>query len=214
MNKPMLFHHTKHPHQPTNVNHLHDAERLGWNDKIAVTISKNIGTMVCAYIFAVIGVASLAGALTGNAFLAATFGALSSYFLQLVLLPVIMVGQNVQARHAELQASEAFLTAEHTFHDTESIKRHLEAQDQALIAQDQTLVALDHYVRAIFDHLHLLATEHTNHELPIVRLPDTDRLYISLGDLRALVARRTGMRAETVAKLPTAKLLALHEELL
>src|SRR5690348_16864535 len=77
-----LFHHEPHQHQPRNVNDMH-AERLSANDRIAVWISKNVGTMICAYVFAAIGIGSLVGALTNNTTLALLCGSLSSYFLQL-----------------------------------------------------------------------------------------------------------------------------------
>lgn len=134
-----LFHHEPHQHQPRNVNEVHAAERLGINDRIAVWISKNVGTMICAYVFAFIGIASLVGALTGNALLAVTFGALSSYFLQLVLLPIIMVGQNVLSRHSELQADEMFNTTMSTYHDIEQVMQHLAAQDSELLRHARML---------------------------------------------------------------------------
>ncbi|HEY7126660.1 MAG TPA: hypothetical protein VH540_22170 [Ktedonobacterales bacterium] len=137
-----LFHHEPRPHQPQNVNEVHAAERLGLNDRIAVWISKNVGTMICAYVFAGIGIASLVGALTGNPLLAATFGALSSYFLQLVLLPIIMVGQNVQSRHSELQADEMFRTTVSVFHDIEQVMQHLSAQDAELLRHAKMLIHL------------------------------------------------------------------------
>ncbi len=127
-----LYQHRIHQHQPVNVNEQHKAEHLSVNDRIAVMISRSVGTMVCAYVFAFIGVASLVGALTGNALLALTFGALSSYFLQLVLLPIIMVGQNVQARHSELLAEQQFQTTQKIYADSEQIMRHLDALDTAL----------------------------------------------------------------------------------
>lgn len=133
-----LFHHEPHQHQPRNVNDVH-AERLSTNDRIAVWISKNVGTMICAYMFAAIGIGSLVGALTNNATLALLCGSLSSYFLQLVLLPIIMVGQNVQGRHAELQAEEAFKTTMSTYHDIEQIMQHLSAQDAELLRHAKML---------------------------------------------------------------------------
>lgn len=133
-----LFHHEPHQHQPRNVNDMH-AERLSTNDRIAVWISKNVGTMICAYVFAAIGIGSLVGALTNNATLALLCGSLSSYFLQLVLLPIIMVGQNVQGRHAELQAEEAFKTTMSTYHDIEQIMQHLSAQDAELLRHAKML---------------------------------------------------------------------------
>ena len=137
-----LFHHEPRQQQPRNVNEVHAAERLGLNDRIAVWISKNVGTMICAYLFAIIGTASLVGAITNNALLAATFGALSSYLLQLVLLPIIMVGQNVQSRHSELQADEMFRTTVSVFHDIEQVMQHLSAQDAELLRHARLLTQL------------------------------------------------------------------------
>ncbi len=134
-----LFHHEPHQHQPRNVNEVHAAERLSFNDRVAVWVSANVGTMICAYIFAFIGVASLVGVLTNNTLLALVSGSLSSYFLQLVLLPIIMVGQNVQSRHSELQADEAFNTTMSTYHDIEQIMQHLSAQDSELLRHAKML---------------------------------------------------------------------------
>jgi uncharacterized membrane protein len=101
-----------------NINKEH-RERLSTSEKLGLWVTKKIGTMICAYIFAVIGIISLVGAITSNAFLAMTFGAVSSYFLQLVLLPIIMVGQNVQSRHAEH-------VADATFKEVDDIHRKLD----------------------------------------------------------------------------------------
>jgi len=68
-----------------------------FNKKLALWVTKNVGTIWCAYIFAAIGVGSLVGVITNNTLLAIFCGAISSYFLQLVLLPIIMVGQNIQS---------------------------------------------------------------------------------------------------------------------
>ena len=132
MEAKRLYEHRPHPHKPCNVNKAHAAERLSLNDRIAVFISRNVGSMLCAYLFAAIGAASLVGAITGNTLLALTFGALSSYFLQLVLLPIILVGQNVQARHSELVAEEQYKTTLKTYHELEQLAAHLEAQDMVI----------------------------------------------------------------------------------
>jgi uncharacterized membrane protein len=90
-----------------NVNNQHK-ENLSFSERLAVKITNAIGTMITVIIFIVIGGMSLIGALTNNPTLTLTFGAFSSYFLQLVLLPLIMVGQNVQQRHAELRADNDY----------------------------------------------------------------------------------------------------------
>src|SRR5579864_6549961 len=92
----VLFRHEPHQHQPRNVNALHAAELAaeGFNTRLAVVLTQYTGTMWTAYIFtvlAVIGLFGLLGWLNPFVFLLTTW--ISQQFLQLVLLPVIMVGQ-------------------------------------------------------------------------------------------------------------------------
>jgi hypothetical protein len=139
-----IYQHTAHPHQPRNVNRQHRREQqsAGFNTRVAVWLTKNVGTMQCAYIFAGIGIGSLIGVFTNSVFLAALFGSVSSYFLQLVLLPILSVGQNVLGRHQELQSDEMFKTSQHSFHDIEEIMAHLAAQDDELLKQTHLLLRL------------------------------------------------------------------------
>lgn len=135
----VLFHHEPHQYQPRNVNEVQKAEQQGFNTRLAVWLTRNVGTMACAYLFAVIGIAGLIGAFTDNASLVLIFGSISSYFLQLVLLPVILVGGNVLNRHQELQTEETFQTSQQSFHDIEQIMQHLCAQDAELLRQAKML---------------------------------------------------------------------------
>lgn len=139
-----LFHHEPHPHQPRNVNQLHAAEQAaeGFNTRLAVGLTRYTGTMWTAYVFAGIGIGSLVGVFTNNVFLALLFGSISSYFLQLVLLPIIMTGQNVLGRKAELQSDEAFKTTMSTYHDIEQIMQHLCAQDAEILRQSRMITHL------------------------------------------------------------------------
>jgi hypothetical protein len=134
-----LFHHEAHKHVPRNVNEVHKAEQQGFNTRLAVWLTRNVGTMACAYLFAVIGIAGLLGAFTNNTSLVLIFGSISSYFLQLVLLPVILVGGNVLNRHQELQSEETFQTSQHSFNDIEQIMQHLLAQDAELLRHAKML---------------------------------------------------------------------------
>jgi hypothetical protein len=139
-----LYQHSANRHQPRNVNRVHRTElqAAGFNTRVAVWLTKNVGTMQCAYLFAGIGIGSLVGVFTNNVVLAAVFGSLSSYFLQLVLLPILSVGQNVLGRHQELQADEMFKTSQRSFHDIEEIMGHLSAQDAELLKQTKLLLQL------------------------------------------------------------------------
>jgi len=68
---------------------------------------------------------------------------LSSSFLQLVLLPIIIVGQNIQAATADKRAEDTYRDAEAVLTEAEQIQKHLEAQDQAIsdiVSQLEALV--------------------------------------------------------------------------
>jgi hypothetical protein len=85
----------------------------GFNAKAAVLITRSVGTMWCAYLFTALALVSVRSALkTGDLVIIVAW--ISQTFFQLVLLPVIIVGQNVQG-----EASEA--RAQKTFEDTETI---------------------------------------------------------------------------------------------
>ena len=114
---------------------VHGAGALGeFNSRLAVLITTNVGTMWAAYVFAVIGITSLVGVLTSNLTLTLLAGGLSSYFLQLVLLPIIMVGQNVisASQDARAEADHLTLTALH-----EMNVRQLEMLEQQRRILDQ-----------------------------------------------------------------------------
>lgn len=148
MSQTTLYQHVPHPHTPRNVNDRHAAERRanadrpGWrgrasafNDALAIWITTHSGSMGCAYLFFGIGVGSLIGVLTNDVILAAICGSVSSYVIQLVMLPILQKGQNIVARQAELQADEAFKTAQGTYHHLLQVARHQDAQDAELLRQ-------------------------------------------------------------------------------
>ena len=57
---------------------------------------------------------------------------LSSSFLQLVLLPIIIVGQNIQAAAADKRSEETYKDAEAVLKESEEIQKHLLAQDEVI----------------------------------------------------------------------------------
>lgn len=140
-----LFHHEQHQHQPRNVNMLHAAERAagGFNEKLAILLTNSVGTMWTAYIFVLIAIVGLFAILQVFSPIVALLVAWASQTLiQLVLLPVIMVGQNVLNRKSELQADEQFHTTMSTYHDIEQIMQHLSAQDGELLRHTKILIHL------------------------------------------------------------------------
>ena len=105
--------------------------RVGLNGRIGLLITTLVGTMVCGYVFALIALISLPSALTSHN-LTVIIAWVSSNFLQLVLLPVIIVGQNLQSKAADRRAVLTFNDAEAVLHEAVEIQKHLVAQDEAL----------------------------------------------------------------------------------
>jgi hypothetical protein len=84
------------------------------NAWLAVRITRIVGTMYCAYLFTVIAFVALPSAIEqGSPTVLVNW--VSSNFLQLVLLPIIIVGQNVisTAQEARAEADHVTLTALH-----------------------------------------------------------------------------------------------------
>jgi hypothetical protein len=140
-----LFQHNPFPHKPRNVNVLHKAEleASGVNTRIAVGLTKSVGTMWTAYSFAVLAIVGLLAILGWLPPLVALLVVWASQtFIQLVMLPILSVGQNVLGRHAELMADEQYNTTISTYHDIEEIKQHLSAQDVELLKHTKMLIHL------------------------------------------------------------------------
>ncbi len=89
----------------------------GVNAKIAVFLTNIVGSMWCAYVFAAIALIGLPPALRpgGEGIIAW----IAQTFLQLVLLSVIMVGQNVQSVASDVRS-------QHTYDDTLEILDRLD----------------------------------------------------------------------------------------
>jgi hypothetical protein len=89
----------------------------GFNAKVAVFLTNMVGSMWCAYVFAILALIGLPAALKPNG--EGIIAWIAQTFLQLVLLSVIMVGQNVQS-----EASDA--RAQRTYDDTVTILDRLD----------------------------------------------------------------------------------------
>lgn len=82
----------------------------GLNAKVAVLLTRLVGTMWCAYLFAAIALVSLPDAIKGGRSTLVSW--IAQTFLQLVLLSVIMVGQSVQSTAADARAAQTFADVE------------------------------------------------------------------------------------------------------
>jgi len=101
-----------------------------FNTKVALLITAAVGSMWCAYVFAVFDLISLPTAIRSGPSAVVTW--VAQTFLQLVLLSVIMVGQNVQAAAADKRAEATFHDASATLHEVAHVQGHLAAQDVVL----------------------------------------------------------------------------------
>ena len=74
------------------------------NTWVALKITKAVSTMWCAYLFTALALISLPDAIHGGT--ATLVAWIAQTFLQLVLLSVIMVGQDVNSAKSELRAEK------------------------------------------------------------------------------------------------------------
>jgi len=87
--------------------------------------------MWCAYLFTILALVSAPSAFkTGNKLIIIAW--IAQTFLQLVLLPIIIVGQNVQAAAADARSEATYNDAAAVLEEAKQIQAHLEAQDAAI----------------------------------------------------------------------------------
>jgi hypothetical protein len=126
MAKP-VFGFTRHglPVHLRTRDHLKAAPGARWwvrfNAWLAIKITTAVGTMWCAYVFAVFDCLALPTAIKGGLYGIVQW--VASFFLQLVLLSIIMVGQDVQAKASDARSAKAF-------EDTELIVDRLDTRTQ------------------------------------------------------------------------------------
>jgi len=111
--KPHMPHlHIPHPHLENRKEAFLKARQgaSDFNSRLAVMITGIVGTMWCAYAFAILALISLPAAYkAGTPTLVAWF---AQTFLQLVLLSIIMVGQKVSAEKSDMQLEQTYKDAE------------------------------------------------------------------------------------------------------
>jgi hypothetical protein len=99
----------------------------GFNAKLALVITRSVGTMACAYLFGVIALISLPAAInSGQVIIIVAW--IAQTFLQLVLLSIIMVGQRVQSIASDERSAKEFA-------DTETILDRLDVNTAGGLAE-------------------------------------------------------------------------------
>ncbi len=124
-------------------------ESLSGLDRLAIKVTDRVGTMGF-FLIIVVWTVSWAGynivaskipSLHLHSF--DPFPAFVAYLLisnviQIMLMPLIMVGQNLQGRHSEARAEADYAVNQKAFADTERILKHLEDQDARLLELGRT----------------------------------------------------------------------------
>ena len=133
------YRHVPHPHilhrkaaRPVKVTDQfpRDSPVARFNTAFALKITAAVGSMWCAYIFAAITLFGLPSAIHNG--LGGIVQWIAQTFLQLVLLSIIIVGQNVQAAASDERAENTFQDAEAVLHEALQIQEHLLTQDREL----------------------------------------------------------------------------------
>ena len=136
-----IYNHIPHPHihrrkqqAPAAVADMH--QKTGpmsrFNAYLAVKVTNLVGTMWCAYAFAVLALISLPDAVHGGT--STLIAWIAQTFLQLVLLSIIIVGQKVAGEASDKRSLDTYNDAEAVLHEAVQIQQHLAAQD-ALMAK-------------------------------------------------------------------------------
>lgn len=140
---PDLFEYIPHPHiarrqqaGPPKVAaaaaQVHGSGLVGrFNARVGLRITLIVGTMWTAYVFTVLALVSAPAAFkSGDRLVIVAW--IAQTFLQLVLLPIIIVGQNVQAAAADERSLATYNDASAVLEEARQIQVHLLAQDAAI----------------------------------------------------------------------------------
>jgi hypothetical protein len=101
-----------------------------FNSFVALKITQGVGTMWCAYAFALLALISLPDAIRDGR--PAIIQWMAQTFLQLVLLSIIIVGQNVQTAASDARAQATYEDADAVLHTALEIQQHMAAQDEQI----------------------------------------------------------------------------------
>lgn len=148
LQEKMRFDHQAHPHirerRRTGPPKTRD-QVIGINGRIALIITTAVGTMWCAYFFALLALLVVPQAVKGGMLTFVQW--VSQTFIQLVMLSVIMVGQAIMGKAADRRAEMTYKDAEATFHEAQQIQDHLQAQDDAINTILERLERLESKIR-------------------------------------------------------------------
>ena len=136
---PTSLQHIKDSHIPYRNANIRHKEKLTKLDRLALWITKKVGSMgffmlVFAWTAIWLSWNTLAPAhLRFDPFPAFVLWLFISNMLQIFLMPLIMVGQNLQSKHSEIRAEEDYLINKKAELEIETILVHLENQNKLIL---------------------------------------------------------------------------------
>lgn len=102
-----------------------------FNRRVGLTVTMAVGTMWCAYLFGLLALVSAPSSFSsGDPIIVVAW--IAQTFLQLTLLPIIIVGQNIQAKAADLRAESTYKDAEAILYEMQELQKHLAVQDERI----------------------------------------------------------------------------------
>jgi hypothetical protein len=155
----MAYQYKQHPHiearkakgPAVSKRSLVTKEKLKLNERIGLGVTKRVGTMWAAYVFFGLTLVSLPAAIgSGNTIVIVSW--VAQTFLQLVLLPIIIVGQNIQAKSSDDRAIATYEDAGAILEESKEIQAHLGVQDEALSELVSKIAALEAQIAKQLKH--------------------------------------------------------------
>jgi uncharacterized membrane protein len=136
---PPRLHELKKLRKPIRSVNVEHRRRLSGLDRLAIWITDRVGTMgfflvILSWTLVWLGWNTLApSAARFDPFPAFVLWLFLSNVIQIFLMPLIMVGQNLQGRHAEARAEADFEVNTKAEREIEAILLHLETQNDLIL---------------------------------------------------------------------------------
>lgn len=135
--------------KPKNVNEAYE-QSFSRMERIAIWVTDRVGTMGFFLIIAVWTIVWLGWNIVAPASLrfdpapAFVLWLFISNLIQIHLMPLIMVGQNLQGRHSELRATADFEVNQKAEREIETVLEHLSSQNDLMLEILRRIEGLEH----------------------------------------------------------------------
>ena len=137
--QPPTFEEIKQQFKPIRNSNIQHNEKLSRINKIAIWITEHVGSMgffLIIFLWTIIwlGWNTLApSSVRFDPYPAFVLWLFLSNVIQIFLMPLIMVGQNLQSKHSEIRAEEDFLINKKAETEIETVLMHLENQNDMIL---------------------------------------------------------------------------------